>query len=246
MYRYRERRCSRTAALFQCPRRPAYAGRYAAQLVQCPTPTDSDCQVMARRVIRAYGRWQCPEALMPNLIAELEHDHVNFEKLLAVLTEELDTLRQGDPPDYDLLLDGLEYFEGYADRVHHPREERMFALCLARAGDYAGEIRAIMAEHQRLQAIAEQVHTSLDGLLHGAITPRVDVQATLEELIHVLRRHIRLENEVLFPHAHAILLAEDWTQLETEFPTHEDPLFGVRAGDEFCNLYQRIMGGERI
>ncbi len=177
------------------------------------------------------------------MITELRQDHVHFDRLLALLTEESAALHSGGSPDYELLADGLAYLAGYANQVHHPCEDLIFACCLQRDPSQAGQLRAIFSEHRRMEAAASALHTDLDGLLHGAIASREDLMRKFDDLVQQMDRHMRLEDEILFPHALQVLTEADWARLEGEYPVRDDPLFGQqRLQAEFRSLYQRIMG----
>ncbi len=57
---------------------------------------------------------------MHYLMEKLQKDHRNLEKILDLLTSQLDQFLAGRESDFDLKIELLEYMEAYADQGHHP------------------------------------------------------------------------------------------------------------------------------
>ncbi|UEM14640.1 hypothetical protein J4G43_010555 [Bradyrhizobium barranii subsp. barranii] len=61
------------------------------------------------------------------IIERLSKEHLNIEKLLAILERELEVFDRGDRADYEVIHAVISYFEVYPEVYHHPQEDLVFA-----------------------------------------------------------------------------------------------------------------------
>jgi len=178
---------------------------------------------------------------MADIMAELRRDHANFTRLLDLLEQELATLGEGGTPDFELMLDMVDYIENYPDMIHHPREDLIFSYYLERHDEKADAVKAMMREHRDLKAMTDELNEEIDGLLHDAIVPRERLARQLREFIRVQRRHLEREEADLFPLVERRLDPGDWERIEAVLPDKDDPLFGKHVKDQYAGLYERIL-----
>ena len=69
---------------------------------------------------------------MPESLNQWHAEHVNFSQLLALFERELARFHEGERPDYELMLDIVDYLRYYPDRFHHAREDVAFERLAAR------------------------------------------------------------------------------------------------------------------
>jgi len=65
--------------------------------------------------------------LMADLLEDLREDHRNMTTMLDLLGRQVDHIRDGDRPDYELIHDIMRYMTVYSDAVHHPKEDLLYA-----------------------------------------------------------------------------------------------------------------------
>jgi hemerythrin-like domain-containing protein len=63
---------------------------------------------------------------MPKIIEILLEEHQNIKKVLLVLEHELEVFDRSGRPDYEILQTIIQYFQGYPESCHHPKEEMIF------------------------------------------------------------------------------------------------------------------------
>jgi hemerythrin-like domain-containing protein len=51
--------------------------------------------------------------------------------------------------------------------------------------------------------------------------------------VSVQRKHVELEERVLFPLAKKFLRAEDWSEVDAAIESQPDPMFGLMVKDEY-------------
>jgi hemerythrin-like domain-containing protein len=145
---------------------------------------------------------QLREDAMIEIIEILRQEHRNIEKLLGVLERELNVFGRGDRPDYEVVLAVVDYFKGYPDSCHHPKEDIIVEKFKARDPLAASTIGDLAAEHRegarRLQRVAQAVEDVLSdqGLL------RQTVNDIVRDFVNHERRHMAMEERVVFPGRH--------------------------------------------
>ena len=63
---------------------------------------------------------------MEDLIEEIHYDHIKFSKVLDILAEQLECMRENKSADYHLMLDAINYIENYTEFALGPKEDAIF------------------------------------------------------------------------------------------------------------------------
>ena len=61
--------------------------------------------------------------LLADLLNDLREDHRNMSIMLDLLSSQIEHIRDGERPDYELIHDIMRYMTVYSDAVHHPKED---------------------------------------------------------------------------------------------------------------------------
>jgi hemerythrin-like domain-containing protein len=180
---------------------------------------------------------------MSQVIAALEREHANIEKVLKLLESEILAIEVGKTPDYQLLQDMMCYMTQYPDRFHHPKEELLFAQVLKHEPGAHANIEALLAEHVSIGLAGR----NFDKLL---LTSNIDSVNAREGLgvagfayIRSLRAHMWKEEKKLFELAKAVFTEEDWQAVDKAVDAIEDPLFGTVIANGYGRLYRLITDG---
>jgi len=119
----------------------------------------------------------------------------------------------------------VNYLEHYADRVHHPKEDRYLFAVLRRHG----------AQPEALITELEREHADGGQALHGLRQSYARLEAAgdkglpafaqaVEGFAQAYFEHMRKEEEQLFPLAEKLFTAEDWAAIDRAFEENRDPL----------------------
>lgn len=176
-------------------------------------------------------------------LATLSGEQRNLWRLILLLDRlrhETDT--RDACPDEVLLSALLDYFEQYSERVQsRPREILLFQCLRRRAEEALPEVDELEADylsaHEDLQHLRALLHRCVMHWPEG----REALAQALERFSQTLRRHVRLEEEVVLPRARALLTPEDWTAITEARDQYDDPLFGARVREEFKALRHQII-----
>jgi hemerythrin-like domain-containing protein len=182
---------------------------------------------------------------MSNIIQVLLEEHRNIDKLLLVLEHELEVFDRSEEPDYEVLQAVIDYFQGYPEDCHHPKEDLVFEKLKLRDPAAAERIGDAETEHKveglRLRRLVEAVEDILAG--------RELLRQTFHEVVHDFikhqRQHMDKEERLLFPAAVQRLRPEDWAAIDARANDRKDPLFNGAIETKFQALQRTILNWER-
>jgi len=182
---------------------------------------------------------------MTKIIEILREEHRNIEELLLVLQQELNVFDRNEQPDYEILQAVISYFQDYPDCCHHPKEDMIFEKLKARDPVAAGSVGDLEAEHQnegkRLQRVAQMIRSILTH--HEVLRPTFD--DIMRDFIEHERKHMEMEERVLFPAAVNALQPEDWAGIDAIWSEKKDTMFNVAIEEKCQSLRERILQWER-
>lgn len=155
---------------------------------------------------------------LPAILERLGRDHARISAVVAKLAKAGDQLESGDDaaPAWAELVACLYFLEHYADRVHHPLEDRTFDVILHK-GLTPTERHVVfrnLGQHQDLISRTEKLR---DTALAGSRGEEIDEPAfveLLDEYLALQRRHMVFEETHIFPLLLARLDNADWNELQ--------------------------------
>jgi hemerythrin-like domain-containing protein len=174
------------------------------------------------------------------LLDRLNRDHRNLAQVLNLLTKLLDRFHEGQEPDLELICEMLDYIESYADQIHHPSEDLVFERLIEQAGESPMVLGILMNQHRQLPQLNRRFRSSLDGIVHGDVLLREEVEAQGRELVQTLWSHMKTEDQEAFPLAKQRLSAEDWADLDRISPKVDDPLFDIPDPARYQALFAAL------
>src|SRR3954447_4073731 len=175
------------------------------------------------------------------IIERLSQEHLNIEKLLAILERELEVFDRGDRADYEVVHAVISYFEVYPEVYHHPQEDLVFAKLRARDPAAAAKVGDLAREHQKGAQLLRRVARAVDSVLAEREILREDVDLIVRDFIAHERRHVMMEDRDFFPAALKALEPQDWTVIASVMTNPEDPLFSEAAEETFGALRAHIL-----
>src|SRR3954453_9979714 len=128
------------------------------------------------------------------IIEHLSQEHLNIEKLLAVLERELEVFDHGDRADYEVIHAVISYFEVYPEVYHHPQEDLVFANLRARDPAAAAKVGDLARGHEKGGQLSRRVAQAVDSVLANRDILREDVDLLVRDFIVHERRHMMMED----------------------------------------------------
>jgi hemerythrin-like domain-containing protein len=180
---------------------------------------------------------------MASQVGIWKQEHRNFARLLDLLDAQILEFHDGETPDYQFMLDAIDYLVDYADQVHHPREDVVFERLAVRVPQSRSIIEALKKEHAQLAATGQLLLSSLGAVVNGLMLTRGSVEEQAQRYIAAFRRHMQTEEGDVITTAAATLSEQDWREIQRLSAQREDPLFGVRLETRYESLKRQIDAG---
>ena len=178
---------------------------------------------------------------MVEIIEILREEHRNIEKLLRVMEQELNVFDPGERPDYEVFGAMIEFFKKYPDSRHHPKEDIIYEKFKARDPGRAASISDLQAEHREGAVRLRRVAQAIDSVLNDQELLRDSVDRIVRDFIDSERRHIALENEVIFPAIIDTLLPGDWADIALTLADRYSPPSEADFEEQFSTLRRNIL-----
>jgi hemerythrin-like domain-containing protein len=181
----------------------------------------------------------------PSLMRQLRQDHNDFYQLYKMIEDSIENGSFGSESDYLLLADVARFMTDYLDRRHHPLEEFVFKEVLKFYPDAREALQRLSLEHGRIEKEGENLLRQVEH----ASDPRNPRQpkrllARWRRFCETLRRHVELEEEILFPQAEANIPDRAWAIIERDWKrktgTLESPLGETADSQEFRQLFEYL------
>ena len=178
---------------------------------------------------------------MVEIIEILRQEHRNIEKLLRVMKQELSVFDRGERPDYEVFGAVIEFFKKYPDSCHHPKEDIIYEKFKARAPDRAAAIPNLEIEHREGAVRLRRVAQAIDAVLNDQELLRESVDQIVRDFIDNERKHIALEDEVVFPAITSSLKPEDWADIALKIADRYGPPSRADFEEQFSTFRRNIL-----
>ncbi len=171
----------------------------------------------------------------------LKEEHRVIEQVLDCLEQLVERTRLGDGLDRQSASDALRFFQNFADRCHHGKEENQLFPAMVRKGipKDVGPIGVMLAEHETGRAAVREMEAALCQPREHDTAVEKFVQVAAGYVEH-LRSHILKEDHILFPLADSLLDEEEQGDLLEEFRRVESEEMGEGAHEGFVALADQL------
>ncbi len=176
---------------------------------------------------------------MSQVMEQLRTDHLNMARLISVLDLEMRTLEGAGTPDFELMLEILDYALNYPELCHHPKEDLVYRKLMERDPVSSEVVQDLLEEHKKLTMMTKEFAELLRGITLDGEVPREKLGALGREYMALNRRHIEREEITVFPLAEKALKDEDWVEIDAAI-SGDDPLFGGEIAAQYLALYNSI------
>ncbi|MBI1749379.1 MAG: hemerythrin domain-containing protein [Acidobacteria bacterium] len=175
--------------------------------------------------------------------AMLRQDHDAILKMLDATEQVAGQLRSGKQVASDILSGLLEFFQLFADRCHHGREEDLLFPLLESKGmpRAGGPIGVMLHEHDLGRDLIRQMKES--GQAYGGGDTAAGARWAVAAMGYapLLREHIFKENNILFMMAERMLSDEEQRNLAAEFERAELEKMGAGTHERLHKLMDTLL-----
>jgi hemerythrin-like domain-containing protein len=171
------------------------------------------------------------DAEQPALLERLGQDHARIAQMISRLGAATDQLEFAASEDVDALWDeianAMDFLKHYADRVHHPLEDRLFDALLHK-GLTPTERHLVfrnLGQHQEIMTLTESMLAQIHLARTNSVVDPAAFGDQVAEYLALQRRHMTFEETHMFPLLMARLDNSDWNKLHQDLGKH----FGAPA-----------------
>ena len=145
----------------------------------------------------------------------LMEEHRVIERVL----DALERMLAQDGIDEPFLKKAMVFFQNFADRCHHAKEEDFFFPALERAGIpyVGGPIGCMLNEHTQGRRLVQAMAANLDRGAQGESSAIDTIRTAAADYIALLREHIQKEDDILFVMADQVLDAKTQATILAQF-----------------------------
>jgi hemerythrin-like domain-containing protein len=136
------------------------------------------------------------------LISRMNSEHRLIEAMLDCLQAYAGSLTEGCDADRGRLADVVRFLRGYADALHHGKEEEILFAGLRAQGcpdDLAPVLDAVTREHQTGRNLVDDLSRLARRTGPWSAAECAAAQRAARGVVTMLRRHIADEDERVFP-----------------------------------------------
>ncbi len=178
---------------------------------------------------------------MSAILRVLRREHQCMARLLDVLERQIARVEAGRAPDYEIVEAVVDFFLEFPDSHHHPKEDLVFAKLRLRDPRAAARVGDLHAEHEALAELTLRFADGFDWMLEDPAPSGDWFEHGARQFVDFLRRHIGLEEEVLFPAAERALEPFDWPEIDAAFALSGHSLGDDPAKRRFELLYDEVL-----
>lgn len=179
---------------------------------------------------------------MEDLIDELHADHIKFSRVLDLLAEQLERIKNEKSADYYLMLDAVNYIENYAEFALVPKEDAIFKKSSEDDSfvELRGTIRLLRSDNNEIKALAHKLHDYINAVLEDSIFEKEKFEQKLEACIQRQRDHMHMEEIIIFPLLRKRLSAEQLNEICVDYKSNVSTLISDSFSSQYSDLYNRI------
>jgi hemerythrin-like domain-containing protein len=180
---------------------------------------------------------------MSKALAQIYDEHRSIAAVLGTLSRLVREVRdRGTRIDPKAFRAILYYLDVFAEREHHPKEDRvLFPLLRERTHEADEVLDELQLEHEAGEKAIRNLEQAFMRYEERGDAEFLAFAAAAESYVNQYFDHMRKEEHEVMPVAERVFSAEDWTEVEAAFASHRDPLSGISQETGVDQLYQRIL-----
>ena len=135
----------------------------------------------------------------------------------------------------------LNSLKNILNSCHHPKEDIIYEKFKTRDPDRAASISDLQAEHREGAVRLRRVAQAIENVLNDEEVLREGVDRIVRDFIDNERKHIALEEEVVFPAIVDTLQPGDWADVALTLADRYGPPSAADFEEQFSTLRRNIL-----
>jgi hemerythrin-like domain-containing protein len=173
----------------------------------------------------------------------LRNEHDAILKMIEATETTAARLARGEKVPASTLAGLLEFFQLFADRCHHGKEEEVFFPRLVEKGmpRDGGPVGVMLHEHEMGRELIREMRQAGDDYRDGKAGAASSWAQAARSYANLLREHILKENEILFVMAERMLNESEQKELAEAFERVEIERMGAGTHDRLHARMEQII-----
>lgn len=174
--------------------------------------------------------------------AILRKEHEAILRMLEVTEQAVGLLHRGGAVAPQILTGLVEFFQLFADRCHHSKEEELLFPLLEQKGlpRDGGPLGVMLYEHGLGRSLMQQMAEAAQAYSGGTREAGSRWAEAARSYIALLAQHIEKENNVLFRAAERLLSEDEQKQLACAFEKVEEEKMGAGTHERLHALMDKL------
>ncbi|MGA2936990.1 MAG: hemerythrin domain-containing protein [Syntrophobacteraceae bacterium] len=175
-------------------------------------------------------------------IEDLKAEHEGILLMLDILEKMSERIAAGKSVPTDHLKQVLNFLQGFADKCHHGKEERLLFAAMEEAGvpKEGGPLAVMLSEHGRGRQFTGEMKSLLDSYEKGESGALLVLTTPALQYVNLLRSHIWKENNVLFPMAEKAVPSDKLKLIGEQFDRFEKEEIGQGTHEAFHEVIDKL------
>ncbi|MCG8695189.1 MAG: hemerythrin domain-containing protein [Minwuiales bacterium] len=180
---------------------------------------------------------------MVEILRSLRRENANLAKVLDAFDRQVTALKNTGIADYEVLEAIVDYCLYRREKLHNLKENLIIGKLRERDGETAEEIGALNQMQADFGQYAKRFSDAFDRLLEDVELSRDTFTNAGRNFAEFCRRHMEMEEKVLYPTAAERLTSEDWRDIEARTNEAESAMATVQK--RFERLFADILTLDR-
>ncbi len=175
-------------------------------------------------------------------IEDLKAEHEGILLVLDILERMSERIAAGKSVPTDHLKRVLDFFQVFADKCHHGKEERLLFSAMEEAvvPKEGGPLAVMLSEHGRGRQFIGEMNSLVNSFEKGESGALLVLTTPALQYVNLLRSHIWKENNVLFPMAEKAVPADKLKLIGEQFDRFEKEETGQGTHEAFHEMIDKL------
>lgn len=181
--------------------------------------------------------------LMKNSITVMMMEHQQILRMVRVVRRSCYEIMNGKAINYEEFAQIIDFIRSYADQHHHGKEEKFLFQEMERHLGKMGEnlIRhGMLVEHDLGRLHMKELEEALERVKQGDDESKLDVIANAISYTHLIERHIKKEDELVYVFAKKNLPEEILLDVNTRVSSFEEEAAKQQIQQKYLTLLSTL------
>lgn len=172
-------------------------------------------------------------------------EHQNILRMVKVVRKACFLIFEKKEMNYDDFEQMIDFIRTYADSHHHGKEEKiMFKKMQENLGRIGENLitHGMLVEHDLGRLYMQELNAAINRVKEGDLESYLDVIANAISYTHLIERHIKKEDELVYPYGEKNLSVEDMEQINADTYKFEEEASQNKTQEKYMSILENLEG----